>query len=124
MSLPPDDRVRRLRRPENDGSAPGRRWKTDWPAELSTPQGRTFCTVLDISSWGARLCLGAADGALPERVWLVIDSVGTIAAEIVWRRDGMIGLQFLEQQGWIRRLHARRLDPRTWASAAGDQPGS
>jgi hypothetical protein len=117
----PDDNIRRLRRPENDGSAPGRRWKTDWPAELSSPQGRARCIVLDISSWGARLSLDG-DAVLPDRVWLSIDSVGAVAAEIVWRRDAMIGLQFLEQQAWIRRLHARRLDPRTWPSAAGDQP--
>lgn len=121
MDTGPDDNIRRLRRPENDGSAPGRRWKTDWPAELSSPQGRARCIVLDVSSWGARLSLDAGI-VLPDRVWLIIDGVGTVAAEIVWRRDSTIGLQFLEQQAWIRRLHARRLDPSTWSSAAGSQP--
>lgn len=113
--------IRRLRRPDSDGSAPGRRWKTDWPAELSTPQGRQRCTVLDISSWGARLRLDT-EAALPERVWLVIDSVGAIAAELVWRRHDTLGLQFLEQQAWIRRLYARRLDPLGWPSAGGKEP--
>ena len=123
MDPEPDANIRRLRRPENDGSAPGRRWKTEWPAELSSPEGRVRCTVLDISSWGARLSLDAA-ATVPDRVWLVIDSIGTVAGEIVWRRDNTIGLQFVEQQAWIRRLHARRLDPRTWPAAAGDQPRS
>ncbi|MGO8917587.1 MAG: PilZ domain-containing protein [Stellaceae bacterium] len=121
MSAESEDNIRRLRRPESDSSAPGRRWKTNWPAELSSPQGRARCTVLDISSWGARLRLDAA-ADVPDRVWLIIESVGTVAAETVWRRDDTIGLQFLEQQGWIRRLHARRLDPLTWPSASGDQP--
>ncbi|HXY98987.1 MAG TPA: PilZ domain-containing protein [Stellaceae bacterium] len=113
--------IRRLRRPESDDSAPGRRWKTDWPAELGTPQGRQNCVVLDISSWGARLRLDAA-AAVPEHVWLVLDSVGAIAANLIWRRDDMLGLQFLEQQAWIRRLYARRLDPLAWPPAGGSQP--
>jgi hypothetical protein len=113
--------IRWLRRPENDGSAPGRRWKTDWPAELSSPQGRQSCIVLDISSWGARLRLEAA-AEVPERVSLVIDGIGAIPAEIVWRRVDGLGLQFLEQQAWIRRLYTRRLDPLAWPSAGGSQP--
>ena len=100
------------------GSAPGRRWKTDWPAELSAAQGKFRCRVLDISSWGAQLKL-ETPASLPERVWLCIDDIGTIAAEVVWRRDTAVGLQFLEQQEWIRRLHAQRLDPATWAPATG-----
>jgi hypothetical protein len=109
--------LRRLRRPETDEAAPGRRWKTNWPAELVSPQGRTRCLVLDISSWGARLGLDPAPSGLPDRVSLVIDGVSTIAAQIVWESDNIIGLQFLEQQAWIRRLHAHRLDPATWSAA-------
>ena len=33
-------------------------------------------------------------------------------------------LQFLEQQSWIRRLHAQRLDPATWPPAANERPTS
>lgn len=106
--------IRRLRRPESDNGAPGRRWKTNWPAELSTPTGRARCTVLDISSWGARIGVEAAAG-LPDRLFLVIDNIGSIAAEIVWRQADSIGLQFAEQQAWIRRLHAQQLDPASWA---------
>ena len=115
-----DDNIRRLRRPESDGSAPGRRWKTNWPAELSSSQGSTRCVVLDISSWGAQLRLEAPAPAA-EQVWLAIDNIGTIAAEIVWRNETMLGVQFLEQQAWIRRLYAQRLDPATWSPLAGMQ---
>jgi PilZ domain-containing protein len=110
------DNIRRLRRPESNHAAPGRRWKTNWPAEITSPAGRIPCTVLDISSWGAQLQLDR----LPEerdRVWLVVDGIGTIAAQVVWQRDNIIGVQFVEQQGWIRRLHAQRLDPATWPAA-------
>lgn len=115
------DNIRPLRRPESDQGAPGRRWKTNWPAELSTARGRTRCVVVDISSWGARLALDAAVD-LPDQVALVIDGIGTIAAQIAWYRDNTIGLRFLEQQGWIRRLHAHRLDPASWPSAAMAPP--
>lgn len=115
--------IRRLRRPESDATAPGRRWKTDWPAELCSPQGRQSCIVLDISSWGARLRLdAAAAAAVPERISLVIDGIGSVAAERVWRDGDTLGLKFLEQQAWIRRLYARRLDPLAWPSAGGNQP--
>jgi hypothetical protein len=117
----PSDNVRRLRRPEGDDAALGRRWKTNWPAELVSSAGRISCTILDISSGGARVHLNGAIAA-SGRVWLHIECVGTIGADIVWRRDDAIGVQFLEPQAWIRRLHTHRLDPSTWHPAAGYQP--
>jgi hypothetical protein len=117
----PSENIRRLRRPEAGDATPGRRWKTNWPAELACSAGRIACTVLDISSWGAQLRIdGPAN--VQGRVWLNVECVGTIGADIVWQRDNTIGVQFLEQQGWIRRLHAQRLDPVTWQPAAGYQP--
>ena len=115
------DNIRRLRRPETEEEAPGRRWKTNWPAEIAAGGSRVECTVLDISSWGARLRL---DGTFlaQGRVWLNIECIGTIGADIVWRREDTLGLQFLEQQNWIRLLHTHRLDPTTWHPAAGYQP--
>lgn len=117
------DNVRRLRRPETQLAAPGRRWKTNWPAELVLPGNRLPCIVVDISSWGAQLRLEAVP-AERQRVHLNLETVGTIAAEVAWRRDGTVGLQFLEQQGWIRRLHAQRIDPATWPPTASDRPVS
>jgi hypothetical protein len=117
------DNIRRLRRPESELAAPGRRWKTNWPAELVAASGRLPCIVVDISSWGAQLRIATLP-AEHERVWLNLETVGTVAASVAWQRDGTVGLQFLEQQGWIRRLHAQRLDPATWPPAASDRPTS
>ena len=108
------DNIRRLRRPDGDDAAPGRRWKTNWPAEVRLAAERRSCVVLDISSWGAQLQLDAP----PEeqsQIWLVIENIGNMAARVVWRRERNIGIQFLEQQVWIRRLHMQRLDPASWS---------
>jgi hypothetical protein len=117
------DNIRRLRRPETEQAAPGRRWRTNWPAELVLADGRLPCIVVDISSWGAQLRMETLP-AQHERVWLNLETVGTIGAEVVWRREGNVGLQFVEQQAWIRRLHAQRLDPATWPPTASDRPVS
>ena len=117
----PSDTVRRLRRPEGEEAALGRRWKTNWPAELVSSAGRISCTILDISSGGARVHLNGAVAA-SGRIWLNIECVGTIGADIVWRRDDTVGLQFLEQQAWIRALHTYRLDPWSWLPGAGYLP--
>jgi len=112
------ENIRPLRRPENVLAAPGHRWKTNLAGELASPAGRVPCTVLDISSWGAQL---RVDQPMPEqqrRISLVLEAFGTIAAEIVWQRENVFGVQFLQQQAAIRRLHIERLDPATWASAA------
>jgi len=123
MDPAPPDNIRRLRRPEVEQAAPGRRWKTNWPAELVQTGGRIACIVTNISSWGAQVRIDTLP-AEQERVWLNLETVGTIAAEIVWRREDRVGLQFLKQQEWIRRLHAQRLDPATWSPPAGTQPVS
>jgi PilZ domain len=115
--------IRPLRRPENALAAPGRRWKTNMPGELASPAGNVPCTVLDISSWGAQL---RVDQALPpqqQQVSLILEAFGAIAAEIVWQRENAVGVQFLQQQAAIRRLHMERLDPATWPSTA-NQPAS
>jgi hypothetical protein len=117
------DNIRPLRRPENVLASPGRRWKTNIPAELSSPAGRIPCTVLDISSWGAQLRVDQALPPQPRRVSLTLEAFGTIAAEIVWQRENAVGVQFLQQQAAIRRLHMDRLDPGTWPTTA-NQPAS
>jgi PilZ domain-containing protein len=117
------DNIRRLRRPENTLAAPGRRWKTNWPAELSLASGRLPCVVVDISSWGAQLRL-ATQPAEHERVWLTLENIGTVPATVVWQREGCVGVQFQEQQAWIRRLHAQPLDPVTRSPAANESPAS
>jgi hypothetical protein len=94
--------VRPLRRPDTDMGAPGRRWKTDWPAHITWANGSCICTVLDVSSWGAKL--RAESVPQGELVSLRIDGIGVIPATVVWRSDGIAGVQFRVQQGWVRHL--------------------
>jgi hypothetical protein len=115
------ENVRRLRRPGNGPTASGRRWKTNWPAELHSHAGVTPCTVIDISSVGAQLRLESAP-AERSRVLLFIANIGAIAADVVWCKESAVGLQFLEQQPWIQHLHAQRLDPTTWRSNPQHKP--
>ena len=104
MSAPPVDNIRQLRRPESAvGGVNGRRVQTDWPAELTCPAGRVACTVLDVSSRGARLVVVEAP-AEGTRVWLVVETIGSIAAQVIWKRDNQIGIRFSEMQSWIGRL--------------------
>jgi len=100
--------VRVLRRPDNDLASPNKRWKTDWPAELTWASGGCACTVLDVSSWGAKVRAERVPQGEP--VSLRIDGVGVIPATVVWWNDGVLGVQFRVQQGWVRRLSMQLQD--------------
>lgn len=109
MSVLPANNIRQLRRPETmGGGTASRRLRTDWPAELRTSDGRLPCTVVDVSSRGARLSLHQAP-AEGTRVWLMVETIGNIAAQVIWQRDGQIGIQFTELQSWIGRLQAHQV---------------
>jgi PilZ domain-containing protein len=108
MTSDSESNVRPLRRPDPDMGAPGRRWKTDWPAQLTWAAGSCVCTLLDVSSWGAKL--RADDVPRGELVSLRIDGIGVIPATVVWRSDGIAGVQFRVQQGWVRRLSMQLFD--------------
>jgi hypothetical protein len=102
MTSASESNIRPLRRPDTDMGTAGRRWKADWPAHVSWANGSCVCTVLDVSSWGAKL---RAEGVpRGELVSLRIDGIGVIPATVVWRSDGIAGVQFRVQQGWVRRL--------------------
>lgn len=61
---------------------------------LRTGAGPMPCTVVDISSGGARVKLGRGEG-LPEEVVLVDLAAGLAwEARIAWRKDGDAGLRF------------------------------
>ena len=107
MSVLPLQQYRQLRLPLGRRAPQERRWKTDWPAELETRQSRTACMVRDISGWGARLCLEMPPPE-QEEVLLNIDDIGAIAASVMWRRDGEMGLRFHEEQHWVARLRLQR----------------
>lgn len=108
MTSESESNVRPLRRPDTEVGAPGRRWKTDWPAQVTWTNGSCTCTVLDVSSWGAKL--RAESMPRGELVSLRIDGIGVIPATVVWRSDGIAGVQFRVQQGWVRRLSMQLFD--------------
>ena len=113
MPVETPDNVRWLRRPGSKHGAPGRRLRANWRAEIRAGGRRIACTVIDISSSGARLKV-EAPLAQAERLWLLIDNIVPIAAELAWRRGSDVGLYFRQEQPWVQRLEAQRFDPAAW----------
>jgi len=111
--------IRPLRRPDAEEGAPNRRWKTDWPAQLTWAAGSCVCTVLDVSSWGAKL--RAESVPRGELVSLRIDGIGVIPATVVWRSDGIAGVRFRVQQGWVRRISMQLFDAAPTRQAGAPQ---
>lgn len=108
------DNIRSLRRPAGKSVNAGRRLRANWPAELRIEGGgRLKCTVIDLSSAGARL---RVEGDLGEvgHARLVIDNLPPVAAALAWRRRDQVGLRFVEEQPWVLELYAQRFDPAAW----------
>jgi PilZ domain len=107
------DNIRWLRRPGGKEGLPGRRLRANWQAEIRVGGRRISCTVIDISSSGARLKVEAPLGE-PGRLWLLIDNIVPIPAELAWRKGAQVGLYFRQEQPWVQRLEAQRFDPAAW----------
>ena len=68
---------------------------------------------MDVSSDGANLIVESppsGDG----RLWLIVENVGPIAAQMAWRGKGRVGLCFLEEQDWVLQVSKQRFDPAAW----------
>jgi hypothetical protein len=111
MGAPLRDNVRTLRRPESEG--PARRLRANWPAEIRAGGARIACTVLDVSSGGAHVRVEQSPPA-SDRIWLLVENVGPVAAELAWQRKDRIGLRFLKDQEWVSRICKKRFDPAAW----------
>lgn len=74
---------------------------------------RLKCTVIDLSSVGARLQVKGKVGE-SGHARLVIENLPPIAAALAWRRGDQVGLRFGEEQAWILDLCAQRFDPAAW----------
>jgi len=108
------DNIRPLRRPEGRPGEASRRLRANWPAELRAEGGlRIKCTVIDLSSAGARIRFEGAPGDIGE-ARLVIDRLPPIAAALAWRRRDQAGLRFATEQAWVLDLVAERFDPAAW----------
>ena len=106
------DNIRWLRRPSGK-HGPGRRLRADWTAEIRTGGRRIGCNVIDISTLGARLKVDAPPGDAT-RLWLLIDNIAPIPAELAWRKGNHLGVLFRQEQSWVLRLQAERFDPAAW----------
>jgi hypothetical protein len=105
--------VRTLRRPAGGAPSAGRRFRANWPAELRAAGVRVPCTVIDISSVGA--CLRLED-APPNSgtLRLVIANVPPIPTVAAWRKNGLLGVRFHQEQSWVVESCSKRFDPAAW----------
>jgi PilZ domain len=74
-------------------TAEERRRQLLWSGVLQTSRGPVQCLVLDISSGGARLSVGAAVGS-GEAVTLMVAGKGMYRGTIAWAEAGVIGVAF------------------------------
>ena len=68
-----------------------------WSGVLQTARGPAQCLVLDISTGGARLSVGAVVAA-GEAVTLMVAGMGMFRGTIVWAEQGVIGVAFAAAQ--------------------------
>lgn len=79
-----------------------------WAATLACGANRYDCVVVDFSLGGARIhqALPVAKG---ERVSLMLDQLGTLRAEVIWREEQSIGLRFIDDAETIAEMIGNRL---------------
>jgi hypothetical protein len=66
-----------------------------WSARVQAEERPIDCAMLDVSLGGARVRLD--EGALPQGpLAIAVSRFGTFQAEVVWTRDRVSGLRFLE----------------------------
>ena len=109
-----ESNVRPLRRPAGATSFSARRLNAGWLAEIEGAGETDYCTVLDVSAGGAKLRL---DGNLPEgaaELSMTIQARAGIAATIVWRKAGQIGVRFKLEQKWVSDTVRGRFDAAAW----------
>ena len=79
---------------------------------------RLKCTVIDLSSVGARVQVHGTVGE-SRHARLVIENVPPVVAALAWRKGDQVGLRFSEEQGWVLDLCAQRFDSAAWLDRGG-----
>lgn len=69
-----------------------------WSGVLQTARGPSQCTVMDISSGGARLCLAPAH-EVGQAVTLLVHGLGLFRGTVIWRDVGELGIAFADEPG-------------------------
>lgn len=67
-----------------------------WSGQVEAPDNLINCAVLDVSLQGARVRLDAGNQLPNGPLAIAVSRFGTFQAEVVWTKDGMSGLRFLE----------------------------
>ena len=73
--------------------------------------------VMDVSKDGANLLVESPlTGDAP--LWLIVEKVGPIAAQLAWQGKSQVGLRFLEEQEWVHQVCKQRFDPAAWLKSS------
>jgi len=79
-----------------------------WSARLESREGSASCIILDLSAGGAKL-RGISPASRKDEVTLVIDRFGSLRAEIMWARMGLLGIRFLDTPEQIAEIIGGKL---------------
>jgi hypothetical protein len=79
------------------GETAERRGQLLWSGVLQTARGPVQCLVVDISSGGARLSIGAPITA-GEAVTLMVAGKGMFRGTVAWAQPGLVGVAFVQQR--------------------------
>ena len=74
-----------------------------WAARIESMNGPSDCIILDLSLGGAKL-RSQAQVKSRQKVTLVIDRFGALRAEVVWARQGHLGLRFTDTPDTIEHI--------------------
>lgn len=66
-----------------------------WSAQVTSAEGESPCTILNLSASGARIRL-AGSVSCPDSIELESPRLGACAGRVVWRRGQMLGIAFHE----------------------------
>lgn len=81
-----------------------------WWGQIEVGTDHLACTVFDLSLSGAKLRTSRPT-MVQERVRLVIPPFGGFEGEVVWSRDGRLGVRFADgEKGRVAKLIACRLN--------------
>jgi len=81
-----------------------------WSGQVEATDHLINCAVLDVSLQGARVRLDDDSAPLPKGpLAIAVSRFGTFQAEVVWAKDRMFGLRFLESVDRVADTIGRQL---------------
>jgi hypothetical protein len=80
-----------------------------WSGQVEALDNLINCSVLDVSLQGARVRLDDGSQLPNGPLAIAVSRFGTFQAEVVWTKDGMSGLRFLESVDRVADTIGRQL---------------